>query len=237
MMWSITLLLCHYASQQFTCPLGFISSNFWHHSLHYWWYISMVLCTSPLWLTAKTINIATKTVRKYNCGCWCCGCWCRYNCPVPTFLSREKTKSRYLKFKNTIIHWNIPWVLENNFLGLKECYLVKTWRWESSFWGSEILVQIREGFHEVAGEACRWWSHFPFPAGAAFFEQVIYLSPAFNEWKHVQTFTKIWHHLSSGSAQGIYRRIFVFIVKLKFNVIFIFLYIYICMSIASCFRL
>ena len=54
--------------------------------------------------------------------------------------------------------WKTP-LLVSNFN-----FLVKSWCWESIFWGSECifggsetLMKLLEGFHEVAREAWRWW--------------------------------------------------------------------------------
>ena len=83
----------------------------------------------------------------------------------------------------------------------KNNYLVKTWCWESIFWGSEILMKLLEGFHEVAGEAWRGWSHYPCPAG--FLQDTCpfpanYPSQRSLKKEHLQNLAKIWHHLSSG---------------------------------------
>ena len=53
------------------------------------------------------------------------------------------------------VHGNKKMVLEINFLVLEIHFLVKIWCWKSIFRGSEILMKLPEGFHEVAGEAWR----------------------------------------------------------------------------------
>ena len=57
------------------------------------------------------------------------------------------------------------WCWKTTFLVSNFIFLVKSWCWKSIFWcsecifwGSETLMKLLEGFHEVAREAWRWWS-------------------------------------------------------------------------------